>query len=211
MDVRELIEYIESCRDEGKCADLRGCDFSHKDLSYVNFHGANLQDTNFHGADLQSADLSGVNLRGADFHGANLKGADLSGVNLLGADLSRANLRGTDLSGANLRGADIWDCIGNSREVRSAFVSDVYPITYTAQDLQIGCQRHSVSEWWSFDDATISAMDDGALEWWRENKDFIRMIVEKYPATPTGKECANHWFMILTKIFRFGLGGGNYD
>lgn len=27
-----------------------------------------------------------------------------------------------------------------------------------------------------------------ALKFWRENKDFIRMTVEKFPATPTGFE-----------------------
>jgi hypothetical protein len=31
-------------------------------------------------------------------------------------------------------------------------------------------------------------MDSGALEWWKENKDFIFMAIEKYPAKPTGKE-----------------------
>ena len=139
---------------------------------------------NLRGADLRGADLEGANLEGANLRGANLRGADLEGANLRGADLRGANLRGADLRGANL-----WGCAGERNHIRSLFVSDTYAITYTAEVLQIGCQRHPIADWWEFDDHKILAMDGKkALTFWREMKDFIRMTIEKFPATPTGAE-----------------------
>jgi len=134
-------------------------------------------------ANLSGADLSGADLRWANLSGANLSGADLRWANLRGADL-----RGADLSWADLRWANLWGTVGNREQIRSIFVSEKYAITYTHNVLQIGCERHLISEWQSFDDDAISNMDRGALEWWKENRDFIFMTIEKYPATPTGKE-----------------------
>lgn len=85
---------------------------------------------------------------------------------------------------ANLRYAT-----GNRREIKSLFVCDVYSITYTAEYLQIGCEKHKINEWLDFDDARIHKMDgDKAIEFWAENKDFIFTAIEKYPANKTGKE-----------------------
>ena len=66
------------------------------------------------------------------------------------------------------------------------FTSGIYPITYTTEYLQIGCELHKISEWWSFDNDRIKEMDGKeALDFWAENKEFIKMAIEKYPATPT--------------------------
>ena len=141
----------------------------------------------------ERADLSSANLRGANLRGANLCGANLCGADLCGADLRDANLRGANLCGANLRdanlcGANLWLCSGERDYIKSVFVSDVYPITYTCEVLQIGCQRHKISEWWEFDDRTIAGMDGKtALSFWREWKDTIRMIIERSPAAGGGK------------------------
>ncbi|EEH5573673.1 pentapeptide repeat-containing protein [Salmonella enterica subsp. enterica serovar Typhimurium] len=82
-DLSKILEehkvWINSMRESGSRADLRG-------------------------ADLYGADLCGADLRGADLYGANLCGADLRG-----ADLYGANLCGADLCGADLRGADLPD------------------------------------------------------------------------------------------------------
>lgn len=164
----------------------------------ADLEGANLQDADLEGADLRRARLQGASLRGANLQGANLQGASLEGADLQGADLEDArledaylqgaNLRSANLEGADLRSADLEGCAGNNNQIRSLFVSDVYQITYTAECLQIGCQRHKITEWWDFEDDVIDDMDDGALDWWRDNKGFIRMAIEKYPATPTGRE-----------------------
>ena len=125
-----------------------------------------------------------INLNGADLFGADLSGADLCGANLRGADLN-----GTELRGAKLSGADLTRCAGNSQEIKSILILEDYPITYTAEYIQIGCENHLIKEWGDFDDKEIEAMDgDKALKFWRENKDFILQTVERFPATKTGKE-----------------------
>ncbi|ECN3158198.1 pentapeptide repeat-containing protein [Salmonella enterica] len=87
-DLSKILEehkvWINSMRESGSRADLRGADL--------------------YGADLYGANLCGADLRGADLYGANLRGADLRG-----ADLYGANLCGADLCGADLRGADLPD------------------------------------------------------------------------------------------------------
>ncbi|WP_020208254.1 pentapeptide repeat-containing protein, partial [Gilvimarinus chinensis] len=96
-----------------------------------------------------------------------------------------ANLEDANLRGANLRGANLWGCAGNRNQIKSLFISEKYAITYTSEYLQIGCKRFPIAEWWEFDDEKIAAMDTGALEWWKEWKDFIRSAIEKSPATKT--------------------------
>ena len=87
---------------------------------------------------------------------ANLRGADLRGANLRGA-----NLRDANLSGANLRGAAI------------VIYGMMCPIQITKNYIKIGCQSHTLDDWVDFDDDEISKMHDNAIEFWKENKDFI--------------------------------------
>ncbi len=116
-------------------------------------------------------------------HGKWLRGEGGERANLRGANLSDANLRGANLSDANLSDADLLACAGERNYIKSIFVSDVYAITYTSESMQIGCQRHKISEWWGFDDRRIAEMDGKkALKFWREWKDTIRIIIEKSPA-----------------------------
>lgn len=103
------------------------------------------------------------------------------------ANLRMANLRWAYLKEANLQGVDLWNCVGNMKEVKSLQI-DTYRITYTKDFLQIGCQGHPIEDWWSFDDETIKGMDKGALEWWKSNKDYIKMTLERYPAVSTKSE-----------------------
>lgn len=128
-------------------------------------------------ANLAEADLTGANLRDAD-----LRGADLQGAILLGANLRCANLRG-----ANLAKADLWDVSGNMNEIKSMQL-DKWPVAYTFDRLQIGCENHSIEEWRGFEDEAIAKMNAGALDWWRKWKDTILKIIEMSPATPTGHE-----------------------
>ena len=170
--------------------------------------GANLRDANLRGANLRGANLWDANLRGANLWDANLRGANLWGANLWDANLRGANLRGANLRDANLRGANLWDanleyanleganlrgCAGNRLQIKSLFISETYSVTYTSEYLQIGCERHSINEWWGFNDERIERMEGRkALDWWAENKEFIKDVIEKYPATPTSmnNECS---------------------
>ena len=113
---------------------------------------------------------TGANLAGANLDGANLDGASLDGANLYGASLNRASLDGAS---------------GINDYVKSMQI-DTYPICYTHDALQIGCQRHLISEWSAFDDARIRHMDGTkALNFWRKYKAWIFQTIELCPAKPT--------------------------
>jgi hypothetical protein len=167
----------------------------HANLYGANLYGANLYDADFRGADfqeadLQEADLQGANLYGADLYDADLRGAKLYGANLYDAYLRGADLRGADLRGADLRGADLL-CFGNMREIRTMQI-DTWVIGYTADTLQIGCQRHTIDKWrkWDTDAGRkwISAMDTKALDWADRNLALVLAVIDANPATPTGHE-----------------------
>ena len=85
---------------------------------------------------------------------------------------------------ADLRGANLNGLIGNLAEIKSLFI-DTYPVTYTAEVIQIGREMHKISEWKGFCDARISSMGNGALEWWNKYKDFIMQAIALSPARPT--------------------------
>ena len=139
-------------------------------------------------ADLRGADLSSADLSGACLSYADLSSANLSSANLSGANLKYANLRDSYLKYANLRSANLRGTEGDLKFLKSVFLED-YPITYTAEILQIGCQKHSIADWWMFDDKCILEMDGKtALKFWRKYKDFIKMAIELSPAKPTGSE-----------------------
>jgi hypothetical protein len=121
------------------------------------------------------ANLNGASLRGANLNGASLRGADLNGASLRGADLNEADLNGADLNGAN----------GINDYVKCIQI-DQYPITYTSDVLQIGCERHAISAWREFDDKRILEMDGKcALKFWRKYKSWIFETIELCPAKPT--------------------------
>jgi hypothetical protein len=108
-------------------------------------------------------------------------GVNLEWANLNGADLEGANLYGADLNGANLEGAN-----GVNEYIKCVQI-EAYPITYTADILQIGCQRHSIEDWRTFDSRRIAAMDGkGALKFWAKYKNWIFQTIELCPAKPTG-------------------------
>lgn len=67
-------------------------------------------------------------------------------------------------------------------------ICDTYPVTYTAEAMQIGCQRHAIKDWWEFDDKQIAQMDGrAALKFWRKWKPLLQQIIEASPAEPTGE------------------------
>ena len=125
-------------------------------------------------ANLRGADLDGANLYGADLYGANLYGADLYGANLYGANLRDANLDGADLYGANLDGADLYGANLRGEKITKSplvvtglrywcLISDGY--------MRLGCKRFTHEKWAGFSDNEIEAMDDYALEFWKQWKE----------------------------------------
>ena len=106
--------------------------------------------------------------------------ADLSCANLRDADLRDADLREADLRGAYLNGV-----CGLNDWIKNIQIED-WPITYTAEVMQIGCQRHPLDAWRNFSDAEIRAMDGRkALTFWHKWRETIFKIIEMAPAQPT--------------------------
>ena len=88
------------------------------------------------------------------------------------ADLSDAKLSGANLSEANLRRV----ASGNNSEILTVQTGE-WIIVYTPVCMAIGCQQHSLSEWWSFNDEQIADMDKGSLDFWRKWKPILRQIM----------------------------------
>jgi hypothetical protein len=141
---------------------------------------ADLRYANLRSADLSSADLSYADLSYADLRYADLSSADLRSADLSSADLSYADLRYADLSSANFLLA-----VGNMINVKSV-QADIWPVTYTHDTLQIGCQRHLITEWWAFENKEIERMDGRALAWWAVWKPILQAMIAGSPAEPTG-------------------------
>ena len=165
---------------------LFGADLSGAYLIGAYLRGADLRDADLSGAYLSDADLRDANLRGANLSGANLIDVDLSDADLSGANLSGAYLIGAYLRGADLRGADLRGAHGVNEWVKCIQI-DTYPVTYTAEIIQIGRQRHTHQDWAEFPDAQILAMDGAkALAWWKKYKAWLFQTIEICPAKPTG-------------------------
>ena len=182
--LKEILEkhrlWLNSGR--GERANLSDADLSYADLSYADLRSADLRSADLSYADLRSAYLRSADLRSANLRSAYLRSADLRSANLRYADLSHADLRS-----ANLSDADLSYAVGNLIHLKSIFI-ERYPITYTADVMQIGCERHAIADWWEFDDERIGRMDNGALEWWKKWQPFIQQAIELSPAEPTGYE-----------------------
>jgi len=108
---------------------------------------------------------------------ADLTCADLTDANLTCADLTDADLTCADLTDADLTDADLTDA-KNTPLV-------IYGLRWIVQingfgQMKIGCQKHDVSAWRDFDDDAISAMDVGALSFWKQHKTTLLAICENY-------------------------------
>ena len=173
MDINSILEKHTAWLNEDS-------DGEHAYLKHAYLKGANLKGANLKGADLRDADL-----KRADLKSANLRSANLWGADLWGADLRDANLKSANLTIADLMGADLMDCNGNMTHIKSVFCGQ-YPVTYTVDVMQIGCQRHNIAEWWEFDNKQILEMDGKtALKWWRTWKPILQQIIETAPAEAT--------------------------
>jgi hypothetical protein len=184
-----LAEHSKWLRSEegGKRADLRSADLSSADLRSADLRSADLRYANLRYANLSYANLSSADLRYANLRYANLSYANLSSANLRYANLSYANLSYANLSSADLSYADRRDLrlcgvVGNMGVIRSIQL-ETYEITYTFEVLQIGCERHTIEEWKTFNDERIIRMDGKeALKFWRKWKDTIMQLIEMAPA-----------------------------
>ena len=123
------------------------------------------RDADLRDADLSGADLRYANLRDADLEGAYLRDADLSDADLRDADLSGADLRDADLSGAYLSGAGLY------------LQTEIWNILVTPTHIRIGCEFHTIEEWFRFDDEKIRNMNRKALDWWTKWKPILELMI----------------------------------
>ncbi|MBF1010164.1 MAG: pentapeptide repeat-containing protein [Lachnoanaerobaculum sp.] len=99
--------------------DLRGVDFTGRNLSQANFTGANLEgacfidailvSTNFEGANLKNTDFSCANAWGANFNETNCQNSLFLSANLTEGSFEGADLDGTSFAQANLTEANFQD------------------------------------------------------------------------------------------------------
>jgi len=92
------------------------------------------------------------------------------------ADLKDADLRNANLIDANLSNVNLNGCIGNGSEIQSIQTTK-YLININKEDIQIGCERHTIETWLSFSDNVIQDMDRGALDWWKMYKPIITALL----------------------------------
>ena len=102
--------------------------------------------------------------------------ADLSSADLSSADLRFVNLRYANLSYADLSSADLRFLQSANGKELACMNAGKYQVVLSKERIAIGCKLFTVGEWKEFNDATISMMDDGALEWWRKWKDLVFMF-----------------------------------
>jgi hypothetical protein len=164
---------------QGEKADLTGANLTGADLRWADLTEANLTRANLRGADLREAnlrwaDLTGANLAGADLREANLTEANLTRANLAGADLREANLRWADLTGANLAGA-----IGNNDQIK-IIQTGKYTVVWTKDKIWIGCKSFTLEEWKNKTESEILEMDSKALDFYKEWKDILLSMFEKF-------------------------------
>ena len=113
------------------------------------------------------------------------------GISLENANLENANLENAILTNANLENANLWGCVGNKVNIKSLQL-ETYDIVYIKDFLQIGCEKHSIEDWKTFDDIRILEMDGKqALEFWNKYKSHIFNTIELSPAEHT-KEGNNY-------------------
>jgi hypothetical protein len=42
--------------------------------------------------------------------------------------------------------------------------------------MRIGCEYHSLADWWAYSDDRIVIMDDHALGFWKQNKKMLQSV-----------------------------------
>ena len=116
--------------------DLRGIDFTGRNLSQANFKGADLEGATFIDTVLVSTNFEGANLKNADFSCANAWSASFNETNckdtvFLSANLTEASFEGADLDGASFAQANLTEAnLQDTNIVTTEFDNTVgvYPV-----------------------------------------------------------------------------------
>lgn len=81
-----------------------------------------------------------------------------------------------NLRGANLTGAYIREKVKINKQPIQVDAIQYYVFIYD-NHMKIGCEFHSIKDWFSYDDSRIIEMDGkNALKFWRKWKDLLQDI-----------------------------------
>lgn len=116
--------------------DLRGVDFTGRNLSQANFEGANLEGATFIDAILVSTNFEGANLKNTDFSCANAWGANFNETNcqnslFLSANLTEASFEGADLDSTSFAQANLTEANLQDTNISTAEFDNtvgIYPV-----------------------------------------------------------------------------------
>jgi hypothetical protein len=163
---------------------LAECDFSCSRLREANFVSANIEGANFSNCYLTGADFTRAvgpeatfsNCRASfvNFDDSHLKRADFSQSRLCYASFGDADLSDVDLTGSVITNITK----GNRQEIK-VIDWDMWTLVYcpTIQQLAIGCQQHSVADWYHFSDQTIVDLaGSNAIEKWHHYKPILQSL-----------------------------------
>ena len=103
-------------------------------------------------------------------------------VNLDGAYLQKENLSNVDFRNTNLCNIDLHDAdlTGVILPEKTVIYTDIWTVLIHGERIKIGCQEHSVSDWFSFSDDQINEMHHLALKFWGCNKRIIFEICKSF-------------------------------
>src|SRR3990167_3921651 len=90
---------------------------------------------------------------------------------------NRGEFRGGEFLGGEFLGGTFW---GDRLSCNPLSVYGLrWLVVISDTKMQIGCERHLISEWAAFDDATLNKMDRGALEFWRVHGATLMSLCER--------------------------------
>jgi hypothetical protein len=138
-------------------------------LSYTTLTRTDLSWSKFNGSFIGCVDFAGAKLYGSDFMNCTIYHTDF-----IGADLRYSDFTDSDITWSDFTGAKLNNCKGDGKIIRNFDNSLRYRITNYKDIMAIGCQQHTIEQWFNFTDNQIEKMDKNALEWWNTHKDKIK-------------------------------------
>lgn len=151
------------------------------ELTFVALNRAEMNDVSIRNVDYTGARFDSASLRHACLWDVVFKDTSLYDVDAYGLCAKGcAFLHQVDTEASSIRGLDaavFYRCVSDSKIIRTMHGLR-WPVNVWGNTMSIGCQLHAVEEWYSFDDAAISAMHGGALSWWTAHKEVIRQFID---------------------------------
>ena len=113
---------------------------------------------------------------GGEFWGDAFLGGEFRGGEFRGGAFLGGEFWGDAFRGGEFRGGAFW---GEKLSRNPLLLRGLkWHVTITDNQMEIGCERHLISEWRTFDNATINRMDRHALKFWLAHKAVLLALCE---------------------------------